>query len=77
MNIIETKNINIDLQGNRGEDTIDKVFLLSLDEVEKYFGELDNIDENNSYERIVHNNRAQAFPTQYLSYNQQHILVYQ
>ncbi len=65
MNIIETKNINIDLQGNRGEDTIDKVFLLSLDEVEKYFGELDNIDENNSYERIVHNNRAQAFPTQY------------
>ena len=65
MNIIEIKNINIDLQGNRGEDSIDKAFLLSLDEVEKYFGKLDNIDENNSYEYIVHNNRAQAFPTQY------------
>ena len=65
MNIIEINNTNVDLQGNKGEDTIDKVFLLSLDEVEKYFGELDNIDENNSYEYIVHNNRAQAFPTRY------------
>ena len=34
MNIIEINNTNVDLQGNKGEDTIDKVFLLSLDEVE-------------------------------------------
>ena len=64
-NIIETNNTNINLQGNRDEDTIDKVFLLSLDEVQKYFGELDNIDKNNGYDNIVHNNKAQAFPTTY------------